>query len=190
MIVRLASFIQKNSIVDGEGLRAVVWAQGCKHNCPGCHNPETHDMLGGMVFDVEDIKKQLSELTYCDGVTFSGGDPMFQPEAFGELAKFVKSLGMNVWCYTGFEFEKLTKIAKKNKHVDEFLRNIDVLVDGKFKIEERSLNLYFRGSKNQRIIDVKKSLMLNQTCEIEKYKIEKPVSKYDRLANESCGVFC
>ena len=190
MIVRLASEIQKNSIVDGEGIRAVVWAQGCKHNCPGCHNPETHDMLGGFAVDVEDVKKQLSELQFCDGVTFSGGDPMFQAEAFSELAKYVKSIGLNVWCYTGFTFEKLQKIASTDKYVKDFLNNIDVLVDGRFKIEERSLNLYFRGSRNQRIIDVKKSLLLNKVVEIEKYKAEKPIAIYDREAKEELGIFC
>ena len=190
MIVRLASEIQQNSIVDGEGLRAVVWAQGCKHNCPGCHNPETHDMLGGIAVDVEDVKRQLRELPFVDGVTFSGGDPMFQAEAFSELAKYAKSIGLNVWCYTGFEFEKLVKIASLDKFVKEFLQNIDVLVDGRFKIEEKSLNLYFRGSKNQRIIDVKKSLMTGTVFEIEKYKAEKPISRYDKSAKEQQGLFC
>ena len=163
MFVRLASPIQKNSIVDGEGLRAVVWAQGCKHNCPGCHNPETHDMMGGFEIDVEEVKKQLQEVANCDGVTFSGGDPMFQPEAFSELAKYAKELGLNVWCYTGFEFEKLLQLSKTNKHIANFLSYIDVLVDGRFILEKRSLNLYFRGSTNQRILDVKQSLSLEHT---------------------------
>lgn len=190
MIVRLASAIQKNSIVDGEGIRAVIWAQGCEHNCQGCHNPETHDMHGGFVVDLDDIKKELIELRFCDGVTLSGGDPMFQAEAFCEIAKYAKSLGLNVWCYTGFEYEKLMQMAKNNIHISEFFKYIDVLVDGKFKIEEKSLNLYFRGSKNQRIIDVKRSMLLGTVCEVEKYKCEKPVSKYDKSYKEKSGIFC
>ena len=107
MKIRLASDIQTDSIVDGTGIRAVVWTQGCSHNCPGCHNPGTHDFKGGEEVDVDDVKEVLSELEFQDGVTFSGGDPFFQPAACAELAEHVQKLGMNVWCYTGFLFEDL-----------------------------------------------------------------------------------
>ena len=125
MFVNLAREIQKNSIVDGEGLRMVVWAQGCSHNCKGCHNPETHDFNKGEKKDVEELKKEIAEIKGHDGITFSGGDPMFQPVQFAELAKFAKSINLNVWCYTGFDFEELQKLSKTNSNIKEFLENID-----------------------------------------------------------------
>ena len=158
MKIRLASDIQTDSIVDGTGIRAVVWTQGCSHNCPGCHNPSTHDFNGGDEVDIEDVKERLSELEAQDGVTFSGGDPFFQPEACAELAKYIHDLGMNVWCYTGFLFEDLLKASNKKRAIREFLDNIDILVDGPFIISKKSYSAKFRGSTNQRIIDVKKSL--------------------------------
>lgn len=158
MKIRLASDIQTDSIVDGTGIRAVVWTQGCSHNCPGCHNPGTHDFKGGEEVDIDDVKDVLSELEFQDGVTFSGGDPFFQPEACAELAEHVQKLGMNVWCYTGFLFEDLLNASSKKKAIMKFLNNIDVLVDGPFIISKRSYSAKFRGSSNQRIIDVKKSL--------------------------------
>ena len=130
MKIRLAADLQSDSIVDGLGIRTVIWTQGCSHNCPSCHNPETHD--------------------------FSGGDPMFQPKQCAILAKKVHELNMNVWAYTGFTYEEL--LEKGSKDILEFLGEIDVLIDGKFDPSKKSLDLEFRGSSNQRIIDVKKSL--------------------------------
>lgn len=160
MKIRLAAYLQPDSIVDGDGIRTVIWTQGCKHNCPMCHNPETHDMCGGALIDIEDIKKQLKALKNQDGVTFSGGDPFYQPEACSHLAKYIHSLGMNVWAYTGFVFENLLEMSKKDKFIMDFLKEIDVLIDGPFIIAKKNFNLLFRGSSNQRIIDVKKSLEL------------------------------
>ena len=134
MVVRLAADIQPDSILDGSGIRTVIWFQGCLHNCEGCQNPETHDMNSGMVVDIDDIKMKLKNLKYQSGITLSGGDPFFQPEAALEIAKFAKSIGLNVWAYTGFTF--------------------DALLNG----DKKSLNCKFRGSTNQRLIDVKKSL--------------------------------
>lgn len=166
MKIRLAKEeILTDSIVDGEGLRAVIWTQGCSHNCLGCHNPETHDFNGGVLVDVDVVKKELDELKGQDGITLSGGDPFFQAEASTEIAKYAKELNLNVWCYTGFLFEDLTK----NPKTLELLKYIDVLVDGKFQLENKSLCILFRGSTNQRIIDVKKSLKLKKTCVIRKY---------------------
>lgn len=172
MKIRLAdTVILKDSIVDGEGLRAVIWTQGCSHNCPGCHNPETHDFNGGVLVDTTVIKDQIKETKIQDGITLSGGDPFFQAEACADIAKFAKSLGLNVWCYTGFVFEDLIK----NSKAIELLNNIDVLVDGKFMIDKKSYDCKFRGSTNQRIINVKKSLKDNKVSIIRKYdKSTKP----------------
>ena len=156
MKIRLAADLQTDSIVDGLGIRTVVWTQGCSHKCPFCHNPGTHDFNGGELVDLEDVIEELENLSGQNGVTFSGGDPMFQPKQCSILAKKTHELGMNVWAYTGFTFEELLK--SNNKDILEFLSNIDVLIDGKFEIEKRSMDLEFRGSSNQRIIDVPKSL--------------------------------
>ena len=156
MKIRLAANLQEDSIVDGQGIRTVIWTQGCSHNCPFCHNPSTHDFKGGELVDLVDVISALENLSGQDGVTFSGGDPMFQPKACSILAKKVHELGMNVWAYTGFTFEELIKST--NKDILDFLNEIDVLIDGKFEIEKKSMDLEFRGSSNQRIIDVPKSL--------------------------------
>ena len=156
MKIRLAADLQEDSIVDGQGIRTVIWTQGCSHNCPYCHNPGTHDFKGGQLVEITDVIKRLEDLSLQDGVTFSGGDPMFQPKQCSILAKKVHELGMNVWAYTGFTFEELLK--SNNNDILDFLNNIDVLIDGKFEIDKRSLDLEFRGSSNQRIIDVPKSL--------------------------------
>ena len=169
MQIRLAADLQSDSIVDGEGIRTVIWTQGCPHNCPGCHNPDTHDFDDGLLVDVEEINKRLDGIKYQDGITFSGGDPLCQPEACLEIAKHAKELGMNIWCYTGYTFEQLMIISKAKPAVLDFLKTVDVLIDGKFLIEEKSLDCAFRGSKNQRIIDVKKSLRENRVCTISKY---------------------
>ena len=154
MVVRLAADIQPDSILDGSGIRTVIWFQGCLHNCKGCQNPKTHDMNGGIVVDVDELKMKLKNLKYQSGITLSGGDPFFQPEAALEIAKFAKSVGLNVWAYTGFTYEAL--LSDKSRL--DLLKNVDVLVDGKFMMDKKSLNCKFRGSTNQRLIDVKKSL--------------------------------
>ena len=154
MVVRLAADIQPDSILDGSGIRTVIWFQGCLHNCIGCQNPETHDMNGGIVVDVDELKMKLKNLKYQSGITLSGGDPFFQPEAALEIAKFAKSIGLNVWAYTGFTYEAL--LSDKSRL--DLLKNVAVLVDGKFMMDKKSLNCKFRGSTNQRLIDVKKSL--------------------------------
>lgn len=170
MKIRLAvNEIQKDSIVDGEGIRSVIWTQGCSHNCKGCHNPETHSFEDGVLVDIEDVKKKIDTLEAQDGITFSGGDPMMQSEACSELAKYCKSKGLNVWCYTGFTYEQLLKLAKTKKSIMEFLENIDVLVDGKFILEEKSYDVVFRGSKNQRLIDVKRSLESDRAVLVTKF---------------------
>ena len=174
MNIRLATpKIQSDSIVDGEGIRSVIWTQGCSHNCKGCHNPSTHSFTDGYVLSIDEIKEQIDGLKGQQGITFSGGDPMMQPEACLELAKYSKSVGYNVWCYTGYSFEELLKLGKKKKAILEFLKYIDVLVDGRFILEEKSFDVVFRGSKNQRLIDVKKSLESNSVVLIDKYDNKK-----------------
>ena len=163
MKIRIASPLQCDSIVDGEGIRIVLWTQGCSHNCEGCHNPQTHSFNEGTLVEVEDIINQIKEFEFQDGITFSGGDPFFQPEACSIIAKYAKENNLNVWCYTGFLFEELVNLSAKNIHIKEFLDTIDILIDGPFKIEERDFNVKFRGSRNQRIIDVPSSLKENKT---------------------------
>lgn len=182
--IRLAYEVQNDSIVDGPGIRTVIWTQGCSHNCKGCHNPETHSFEEGKVFDVETIKKEIKKYSYNDGITFSGGDPMFQVEACLDLARYAKSIGQNVWCYTGFTFEQLLKMNETNKNYLEFLKTIDILVDGKFELKNRNLSLIYKGSTNQRVIDVKKSLEQNKVVIAEKYN-----SKEDIIYHAPVGIF-
>lgn len=161
MKIRLASYLQTDSIVDGKGIRTVIWTQGCIHNCPFCQNPSTHAMDGGFLVDIDKIKEDISKICGQDGITFSGGDPMMQPKECAEIAKYAKNIGLNVWCYTGYTFEKLLELAKDNLDIKEFINYIDVLVDGPFVISKKSYDVVFRGSSNQRLIDVKNSLMNN-----------------------------
>lgn len=155
MKFRLAG-VNRNSIVDGKGVRYTVYMQGCKHNCKGCHNPETHSMDGGTLVDTDEIIQDIKNKKYISGITLSGGDPFFQPEAATELAKETHNIGKNVWCYTGFTIEDiLNRGTDKQK---ELLRNVDVLVDGRFDISRKSLTEAFKGSSNQRIIDVKSTI--------------------------------
>lgn len=167
MLIRLASKLQRNSIVDGEGIRAVVWTQGCPHNCPGCHNPETHDYEGGFLVDVEELKEEINSLDSEVGVTLSGGDPFVQPEACLEIAKYCHKVNLNVWCYTGYTYEQLLKKSEENPVIMSFLNEIDVLVDGRFVQKLKSLEAKFRGSKNQRLIDMKKTLAMGKVVLLE-----------------------
>ena len=159
MNIRLASPITYDSIVDGPGLRAVIWTQGCNHNSKGGHNPQTHDTCGGHIVDSLKIISEINKLRLHRGITLSGGEPFMQSEALLDVAKECKNLNLDVWAYTGYTFEDLTD--KKNPNYFNninLLRNIDVLVDGRFIETKKDITLRFRGSSNQRIIDVKKSL--------------------------------
>lgn len=170
MKIRLAGEITTDSIVDGEGIRSVIWTQGCIHNCPGCHNPSTHSFTDGILRDVEDVCEEINNIDFQDGITLSGGDPLAQIDACLEIAKFCQSINLNVWCYTGYKMEDLLKRCNKENKLKELLLNIDVLVDSPFILELKSYNVPFRGSSNQRIIDSKKSVLENKVCEVEKYK--------------------
>lgn len=149
-MMRVASYITE-SIVDGPGLRLTVFVQGCPHRCPGCHNPQTHDFEGGREMTVEELTRIYGENPLLDGLTLSGGEPMCQPGACAALARGVRALGGNVWVYSGYTYEEiLADPAKK-----ELLDAADVLVDGPFLESQRSLELLWRGSANQRLIDLK-----------------------------------
>ncbi|MDF2672236.1 MAG: nrdG [Clostridiales bacterium] len=164
--LRIAGIINE-SIVDGPGIRLVVFTQGCKHNCPGCHNPETHPFEKGNLVEVDDIIKQMKSNPLLDGITLSGGDPFEQAEALSELAKRVKNIGHNVITYTGYTFEYILENKDTNKGWDKLINETDILVDGRFEIAKKTMLLKFRGSANQRIIDVKKSLASHSIVEIQ-----------------------
>ncbi len=167
--VRLAAPLQPDSIVDGEGIRTVIWFQGCSHDCPGCHNPSSHDFNGGFLANVQDIAEEIAKLEFQDGITFSGGDPLFQPEALLALLKATHNNKLNAWVYTGFTYEQLLKMAEEKPIYREVLENIDILVDGRFVLALKSFEVMFRGSSNQRIIDVPKSLAQGKVVLVEKY---------------------
>lgn len=172
--LRLAGVVRE-SIVDGPGLRFAIFCQGCPHSCPKCHNQDTHDFSGGYDCDIQKIVNAIEENPLLSGVTFSGGEPSHQPVAFLEIAKKVKSLGLNIWMYSGYTLEELlsranstisdlnnmnensSQTSEKNKEqvaLKGLLGLVDVLVDGKFINELKDLTLPFRGSRNQRIIDM------------------------------------
>ena len=150
MKIRIAGIVQ-DSIVDGKGLRFVVFTQGCPHHCEGCHNPETHALHGGKMIEVDEVIAQMDANPLCDGLTLSGGELFFQQFACAEIAKAAKARGMNVWCYTGYTLQQLEKHVP---NADVLLREVDVLVDGRYVQELRSLELYYRWSTNQRVIDM------------------------------------
>ena len=151
--------ILEDTTVDGPGFRTAIYAAGCPNGCPGCHNPDSWDINRGRWMNTDEILRKVLADQFAD-VTFSGGDPMYQPEGFAELADAIKQqTRKNIWCYTGYTFEKLLQNPRQAK----LLQYIDVLVDGKFKEELKDEDLYFRGSKNQRLIDVQASLKKNET---------------------------
>ena len=161
--IRLAGCINE-SIVDGPGIRMVLFAQGCNHHCPGCHNPETHSFTGGTLTRIEEIITQVKKNPLLDGITISGGEPFEQAEAFSLLAVQIKQMALNVVTYTGYTFEYLLEKSEENPGWLELLDATDLLVDGCFEIEKRNLLLKFRGSDNQRIIDVKKTRETKVIC--------------------------
>ena len=172
MTIRLASLIH-DSIVDGEGLRTVVFTQGCPHNCPGCHNQASIPYDGGQILEIDRV---LEDILSHDlkKVTFSGGEPMIQAEACYNIAKVLKSKGYNLWSYTGYTMDALLK--HRDPYVRKFLEQLDILIDGRFILAERSIATLFRGSKNQRIIDVPKTLAQNKPVVATQYKDPEPHS--------------
>jgi len=164
--LRLAGVIRE-SIVDGPGIRMTVFTQGCPHHCKGCHNEQTWDFEGGYISSTERILEEAQKDPILRGLTFSGGEPFCQAKALSLLAKEAKEKGYDIFCYTGFTFEKLVSEFDNHPEYKELLSYCDWLVDGPFVLSERSLMLKFRGSKNQRILDVKKSLETMTAIETE-----------------------
>ena len=156
------SGIVSDSIVDGPGIRTTIFSQGCPHHCKGCHNPETWAFGCGTQMPVEDIVDIVKSNPLCRGVTFSGGEPFSQAAGFAKLAALLKELGYEVASYSGFTFEELLEGTEDQK---KLLENIDILIDGRFILAEKSLEIAFRGSRNQRILDVKKSLAEGKAVE-------------------------
>lgn len=159
--LKIAGIIRE-SIVDGPGIRFVVFAQGCPHHCKDCHNPETWAYDGGSATTPDKIMNEINKNPLLSGVTFSGGEPFCQPEGMAELAQLCKARGLNVISYTGYLYEELLEKAKSEPAVMKLLKQIDVLVDGPFITALKSYELKFKGSSNQRAIDVKKSLEQNK----------------------------
>ncbi len=153
------SGIAGDSIVDGPGIRTTFFSQGCPHHCPGCHNPETWAFDGGTPMETEDLVAIVKSNPLCRGVTFSGGEPFAQAEGFLELALALKAQGYEVASYSGYTFEQLLAGTVAQRRL---LENIDILIDGPFILAQKSLELPFRGSRNQRILDVPKSLAAGQ----------------------------
>ena len=156
------SGIVSDSIVDGPGIRTAIFSQGCPHRCPGCHNPETWDFGCGTRIPVEDVLDIVKSNPLCRGVTFSGGEPFAQAAGFAKLAKLLKAQGYEVASYSGYTFEQLLEGSEEQK---DLLESIDILIDGPFLLSEKSLEIAFRGSRNQRILDVKKSLAASAAVE-------------------------
>ena len=157
--IRISGIVE-DSIVDGPGLRLSVFTQGCPHHCPGCHNEHTHSFKGGKMVSPGKIIKQIALNPLLYGITLSGGEPFVQAKKLIPIARFVKAQGLEVACYTGYLFEEL--ISGKVPYARELLEYVDILIDGKFVLAQKSLNLKFKGSKNQRTIDVQSSLKQNR----------------------------
>lgn len=155
--LRLAG-IAYESLVNGPGIRRVFFAQGCKHNCKSCFNKETHDLTGGKLMPISELIKDMDENPLLTGVTFSGGDPLEQGEAFAAFAKEIKKKDLSIWCYTGYTMEYIMEHFNERRGWKELINNIDVLVDGRFEEEHKVEGLKFKGSANQRIIDIKETL--------------------------------
>lgn len=165
MNIRLAGVVPE-SIVDGPGYRLAVFVQGCPHACPGCHNPDTHDFAGGYLGDTADVIARMGKNPLVRGVTLTGGEPMMQAEALCEIASAAREKGLSVWCYTGYTLEALER--EGNPARMRLLELIDVLVDGPYVAHQRSLDLLYRGSGNQRLIDMKKT---RETGEISLFEL-------------------
>lgn len=153
--MRIYGLVQ-DSIVDGPGFRFACFVQGCPHHCPGCHNPDSHAPNGGRVMTVDEVAGELLKNPLTDGLTLSGGEPFSQPEDCLALAKIAHKHNLNVWSYSGWTFEFLRDHGTDAQKA--LLAELDVLVDGPFREAERTLSLPWRGSRNQRVIDVPASL--------------------------------
>lgn len=167
--------IERHSLVNGPGVRYVISTQGCLHNCKGCHNPDSHKIGAGYEMSVPQLVADIKRTKHLDGLTFSGGDPILQVSEVSEIVSEVKSLGLNIWLYTGYTFEELYSMTwmPKTKSIPmlSFLSGIDVLVDGPFR-EELSgpdIQCIYRGSYNQKLIDLPRSIRSDKLIELKLY---------------------
>lgn len=156
IVLRLSGIVSE-SVVDGTGFRMTVFTQGCKHNCKGCQNPQTHPLSGGEEVDLKFILDEIDKDPLLDGITLSGGEPFLQPRPLAVLCEEVHKRGMNVWCYSGYTYEELEELSLSDDGVKALFDGVDVLVDGRFVESKLDLRLKFRGSSNQRILDMNKS---------------------------------
>ena len=155
--MRLAG-IMHESVVDGPGVRFVVFAQGCLRACPGCHNPDTWDPMGGQETTVRAVIRELRRTPESvKGLTISGGEPFLQPEEMAELAARAHEMGLNVTVYTGYVLDELVEMAESNQDVARLLNQADILVDGPYVQALKNIQLRFRGSENQKVYDLKAS---------------------------------
>lgn len=180
MKIQLASIIH-DSIVDGEGIRSVVFVQGCPHHCPGCHNPEAIPFEGGLSLPIETVAKDIFEAKHKK-VTFSGGEPFSQAKELYHLAKILKEQNYHIWSYSGYTFEAL--LRHQDPYKQKLLSQIDVLVDGPFILQKRDMKALFRGSNNQRILDVPESLKQGKAVLLERFV--KPEKEQE---DENNGIF-
>lgn len=164
MKLRIAGYAP-DSVVDGPGIRFVLFTQGCCHDCEGCHNPKTHDPDGGDLLALSEIVDRIKKTKLIRGVTFSGGEPFLQAAGLVQLARQLRALGLNIVTYSGFTFEQLLDMSAGDKAVRDLLALSDILVDGPYDHTQRDLSLAFRGSRNQRLIDLRRSLQAGQAVE-------------------------
>lgn len=149
-MIRLSGPLEHDNIVNGDGLRAVVWTQGCPNHCPGCQNPETWEYCAGMVVPIDEILQQLAKFKGQAGLTFCGGEPFVQARACKKIADYVrKELGWNVWSFSGFTYEVIKEYGGEPW---ELVKSLDALIDGPFILKQRDLSLKYRGSRNQRLL--------------------------------------
>ncbi len=153
-IIRMCG-TEPESIVDGPGFRFTIFVQGCPHHCPGCHNPQSHAFEGGYEVTVQELYDEILKNPYLKGVTFSGGEPFCQAEGLLVLARMLKEKGLHLMSFSGYTLEELQ--AKGDASIDEFLGLMDILVDGRYIEAQRNLTLLYRGSENQRLIDMNKT---------------------------------
>ena len=164
--IRIAGIIRE-SIVDGPGIRFVIFCQGCPHGCPGCHNPESHDFNGGYDCSTDRILEEIDKNPLLKGVTFSGGEPMCKSKEFSYLAEEIKKRGLDLVVFTGYTYEKL--IEENDPDRMKLLEFTDLLIDGPYLKDQRDLTLRFRGSRNQRIIDISKTEKKGEPVLAEEY---------------------
>jgi anaerobic ribonucleoside-triphosphate reductase activating protein len=164
MEIRIAGTVRE-SVVDGPGLRFVIFTQGCCHRCKGCHNPDTWDLLGGETVKAEDLLKQVKAEKLIKGVTFSGGEPFLQAAPLAWLGHEIKKQGLDLITFTGYTWQELQELCSEDRAANDLMQVSDYIIDGPFMLEEKDFDLPFRGSRNQRIVDVKKSIVAGKVME-------------------------